>query len=95
MSTAPAPAKILPKAKASNELIVSVLVGKFVEHLPLYRMAARFQRESQVDLSRAVLSDWMSATGAVRQGGSRALHQELLAKPDGAYRKLHEYQLLP
>jgi transposase len=80
VSTAPAPAKILPKAKASNELVVSILVGKFVEHLPLYRIAARFLREAQVDLSRAVLSDWMSATGALLQGVTRAMHQELLAK---------------
>ena len=78
VSTAAAPAKILPKAKASDELIVSILVGKFVEHLPLYRIAARFLREAQVDLSRAVLSDWMSGVGSVLQGMTRAMRDELL-----------------
>jgi transposase len=78
VSTAAVPAKILPKAKASNELIVSVLTGKFVEHLPLYRLAARFFRESQVDLSRAVLGDWMSGVGYLLQGISRAMWAELL-----------------
>ena len=33
----------------------------------------------------------MDAGEVVEQG----THAELLAKPDGAYRKLHEYQLLP
>lgn len=78
VSTAPAPAKILPKAKASDELVVSILVGKFVEHLPLYRIAARFAREQQIDLSRAVLSDWMGAVGDLVQGVVGAMRQELL-----------------
>jgi transposase len=78
VSTAAVPAKIIPKSKAADGLIVSVLSWKYLEHLPLYRIAARFQREHQVEVSRAVLCDWVMKAGALLQGIMGAMRQELL-----------------
>jgi transposase len=82
VNTAPVPEKILAKAKASNELIVSVVIWKYLEHLPLYRIATRFLREYEVDLSRSVLCDWVMGVGALAGGIVRAMRTELL---DGEY----------
>ena len=78
MSTAAVPAKILAKSKASDRLIVSVLIWKYLEHLPLYRTSVRFQREYGVALHRNVLCDWMMAVGDLSQGIVGAMRGELL-----------------
>lgn len=53
--TAPAPPKILPKSKLSNELIIEALVAKYQEHKPAYRQCAILEREAGVELSRQTL----------------------------------------
>lgn len=78
VSTAAASAKILAKSKASDRLIVSVLIWKYLEHLPLYRTAVRFQREYGVELNRNVLCDWMMAVGDLAQGIVGPMRAELL-----------------
>jgi transposase len=78
VSTAAAPAKIIAKSKASDRLIVSVLIWKYVEHLPLYRTAVRFQREYGVALHRNVLCDLMMGVGDLTQGIVREMRAELL-----------------
>jgi transposase len=40
VATAPAPAKILPKSKLSDEFIIEALAQKFQQHLPVYRQCA-------------------------------------------------------
>lgn len=78
VSTAAVPAKIIAKSKVSDRLIVSVLIWKYLEHLPLYRTAVRFQREYGVVLHRNVLSDSMMAVGDLCQGIVGAMRAELL-----------------
>lgn len=39
------PARALPKSKVSNALIAYILVSKFVDHLPFYRLAQIFKRQ--------------------------------------------------
>ena len=36
--TAPAPARITPKGKLSDEFIIEVLARKYQQHLPIYRI---------------------------------------------------------
>jgi transposase len=79
VSTAPVPAKIIAKSKASDVLIVSTVIWKYVEHLPLYRIAVRFMREHQIDLSRSLLCGWMMGVGDLLQGITTAMRRELLA----------------
>jgi len=55
---APRAAQILPKAIAHSSLIADVVVGKFVDALPLYRQEKIFAREG-IDISRQTMAGWM------------------------------------
>ena len=59
-----APAKDLPfgRSKAGVSLIVHILISKFVEHLPLHRLIARFAR-SGLNIPPATIGNWVK-TGA-------------------------------
>jgi transposase len=65
VSTAVAPEpKIVEKGKASNRVIVDVIINKYCNHLPLYRQCAMLEREAGLELSRMTLCGW------VMQGGT-------------------------
>jgi transposase len=55
---APRAPQILPKAIGHSSLIADVVVGKFVDALPLYRQEKIFAREG-IDLSRQTMAGWM------------------------------------
>ena len=55
---APRAAQILPKSIAHASLIADVVVGKFVDALPLYRQEKIFSREG-IELSRQTMAGWM------------------------------------
>lgn len=59
-----APAKLLPfgRSKAGVSLIAHILICKYVEHLPLHRLIARFARGG-LKISPATISQWVK-TGA-------------------------------
>jgi transposase len=57
---APRPRQILPKAIGHSSLIADVVVGKFVDALPLYRQEKIFAREG-IELSRQTMAGWMIA----------------------------------
>jgi len=44
---------------ATDGLLAHVMVSKYVDHLPLYRLERIFDRE-HVDLSRATLCGWVA-----------------------------------
>lgn len=76
--TAPPPmAYALPGALCGNDLLVSVAIDKYCDHLPLYRQAQRFEREG-LDLSRQTLCDWMMEFGGMLLPIVRHLASELL-----------------
>ena len=54
----PAPAHLIEGGTPTEALLAHVAVGKYSEHLPLYRQAQVFARHG-VPLSRSVLADWM------------------------------------
>ena len=56
------PAQILPKSFASPGLLASLVVSKFVDALPLYRLEKRFKRWN-ITLSRKTMTDWMLKLG--------------------------------
>ncbi len=49
----------IEKALAGEGLLAHVVVAKYVDHLPLYRLDQIFARE-QIDLSRPTLCDWVA-----------------------------------
>ncbi|ELU5347405.1 IS66 family transposase, partial [Escherichia coli] len=57
---APAPSRPIERGIADPGLLARVLTGKYCEHLPLYRQSEIFARQG-VELSRALLSNWVDA----------------------------------
>ena len=55
---APAPERPIAKGLATPGLIAHVLVGKYCDHLPLYRQSQIFARQ-RVDLKRSTLANWV------------------------------------
>jgi transposase len=76
------PARIIEKCSVSDAVMIAILVGKYCDHLPLYRQEAILRRETGVEISRATSTGWMMDIGELLipvTGGSR---RDLL---DGGY----------
>ena len=58
ITQAPAPSLPINRGLAGPGLLAHVLVGKFCDHLPLYRQAEIFARNG-IDLDRSTLADWV------------------------------------
>ena len=58
MAQAPMPSRPIERGWPSPGLLAHVLVGKYCDHLPLYRQSGIYAREG-VDLERATLADWI------------------------------------
>lgn len=56
---APAPPQAVEKSLAGEGLLAHVVVSKYVDHLPLYRLERIFAREG-IDLSQTTLCDWVA-----------------------------------
>lgn len=56
---APLPAQAVERSLATENLLAHVVVSKYGDHLPLYRLERIFQRE-HLDLSRATLCGWVA-----------------------------------
>jgi transposase len=55
---APAPKRIIENSFASAGLLTSILLSKYVDHLPYYRQEQIFKARHGVDLSRKTMCDW-------------------------------------
>lgn len=56
---APAPKRIIENSFASAGLLTAILLGKYADHLPLYRQEQIFKVRHGVELSRKTICDWM------------------------------------
>jgi transposase len=77
--TAPVEPRAFLKAKASDGVIVDVLVKKFVEHQPVYRQCETLDREAGIDISRQTMCGWIMAAGVLLEPVREAMRAELLA----------------
>jgi transposase len=77
VATAPAPARIVPKSKLSDEFIIEALSKKFHEHQPVYRQCAVLAGNHGIDLSRATLTSGILAAGDLLRAVVRAQADEL------------------
>ena len=59
VSEAPAPPQAVERSLASEGLLAHVVVSKYVDHLPLYRLERIFDRQG-LDLSRTTLCGWVA-----------------------------------
>jgi transposase len=53
--TAPAPARIVEKGQLDNSVVIELLVGKYCDHLPIYRQRRIWKRDYGVDLPDSAL----------------------------------------
>src|SRR5271154_859437 len=77
VATAPAPAKIVPKSKLSDEFIIEALAKKYQQHMPVYRQCASLSENHGIDLSRATLTSGVLAAGGLLTAVVRAQADEL------------------
>lgn len=75
---APAPARIVPKGKLSDEFIIAVLAAKFQQHLPVYRQCATLLEDHGIDLSRQTLNEGILAAAQLLVPVVKAQAVELL-----------------
>jgi hypothetical protein len=60
MFIAELPARPIDKGIAEAGLLASVVIEKYVDHLPIYRQVQRFKREG-IPLARSTLEGWVAA----------------------------------
>jgi len=56
---APLPERLLDRSLPAPGLLAQILVGKFCDHLPLYRQEQIFLQRHRVDLARQTLARWV------------------------------------
>ena len=54
------PSRVIIKGIAGPGLISHILISKFIDHLPIYRIRKQFKR-SGIDLAESTMNDWVSA----------------------------------
>src|SRR5699024_6090051 len=52
------PERVIEKGIAGSGLLASILVDKYVDHLPLYRQLQRFKRE-KIPIASSTLEGWV------------------------------------
>lgn len=66
ISAAPIPAAIIDGGMAAPGLLTWVMISKFLDHLPLYRLEQIAARQ-QVPLARSTLAEWVGRVGVALQ----------------------------
>jgi transposase len=59
IAQAPAPSRPIDRCMAGTGLLTHVLVSKYCDHTPLYRLCQIYSREG-VELQRSPLADWVA-----------------------------------
>lgn len=87
--TAPMPAeyRIIPGAVCSVNLLSWLLVARYCDHLPFYRIQSQFRRQHQVILDRGVLCHWVKRSAQVLEPLYEAMRKELIS---GQYLQIDE-----
>jgi transposase len=77
---APVPAHVIDKGLPTTGLLAQVLVAKYLDHLPLYRQEAVFERAG-LAIARSTLAQWVGECGVQLQPLVDALVAEMLKAP--------------
>jgi transposase len=72
------PSRPIERGRPGPGLLAHVLVGKYADHLPLYRQSQIFARES-IDLDRSTLAGWVGASTALLEPLADAIGRHVLA----------------
>lgn len=60
--TADLPSSIIPKCRADESFLATIITQKFADHMPLYRISEMFERNG-LKISRKLLSQWVTRIG--------------------------------
>lgn len=77
---APLPSRPIERGRAGPGLLAHVIVGKYCDHLPLYRQSAIYAREN-VDIHRSTLCDWVGRATALLEPLADAIGKMVRAGP--------------
>jgi transposase len=77
---APVAAHVIDKGIPTTGLLAQVLVAKYLDHLPLYRQEAIFERAG-LAIARSTLAQWVGECGVQLQPLVDALVAEMLKQP--------------
>jgi transposase len=83
----PAPYRVLPGCMAACGLLVYLMVSKYCDHLPFYRIQQIFKRRHKVELDRTLMCHWMKRCANLLLVLYEALRLELLS---GNYLQIDE-----
>lgn len=75
----PVPAAIIDRGLAAPGLLADVVINKYTDHLPLYRLEPRYAR-SGIELKRGMLAEWVGRVGLALQPMVDALRKQLLTE---------------
>jgi transposase len=70
--------RIVEKGLASDAVVMQTVIGKYCDHLPLYRQQAILEREAGVEISRATLDGWVMRVGELLEPVVAAMRRDLL-----------------
>jgi len=79
VTAAPLAERIVEKGLASDMVVIHTVVGKYCDHLPLYRQAVILEREAGVEIGRATLDGWVMRVGELLGPIVGAMRRDLLA----------------
>ncbi len=71
------PTLLLPKSIATPELVAHIIVSKYMDHLPLYRQEAIWQRIG-IDMPRSSLCGWILKVAELCKPLIKLLRQEII-----------------
>jgi transposase len=77
---APSPARLIESGLPTEALVAHVLVGKYADHLPLYRQAQIYARQG-IELDRSTLADWVGRAAWFLRPLKELLLEELRSSP--------------
>jgi len=78
VAMAPLPPRIVEKGLASDRVVIETVVGKYCDHLPLYRQAVILEREAGLEIGRATLDGWVMRVGELLIPVVEAMRKDLL-----------------
>src|SRR5580704_15840103 len=78
VTMAPLEPRIVEKGLASDRVVIETVVGKYCDHLPLYRQAVILEREAGLEIGRATLDGWVMRVGELLVPVTQAMRQDLL-----------------
>jgi transposase len=77
---APVPAQVIDKGLPTAGMLAHVMIAKFADHIPLYRLSGILERDSQLRIPPSTLGQWVGETGAGLQPVVDAFKSTLLGQ---------------